>query len=129
MATDYGTDISDFPDLEPMMPEYSGRVILLEGLYRRFITARGSLFYDANFGYRVQDLVGDSFGPGDLALIQTEIARECLKDERVEGAQARCRFDARTGQLIVAVTLQDAQGPFSLVLSVDKVTTKVLKAG
>lgn len=129
MSTDYGTDISDFPDIDPMMPEFAGRLILLESMYRRLTTPRGSVFYDLNYGYNIRELLGESFGPGDLELIQAEISRECLKDERIVSAQAKCKYKATTGQLLIALTLQDGDGPFALVLSVDKVTVEVLRAG
>ena len=126
---DYGTDISDFPDLDPMFPEFTGRLIVLESIYRRLTTPRGSLFYDGNYGFNLRDLLGESFGPGDLELIQSEISRECLKDERIVAAQVKCKFNALTQALVVAITMQDGEGPFALVLNVSKVTVEVLRAG
>lgn len=122
----FGTDIGAVPDLDPMMSEFTGRAVLVEALYRRYITPRGSLFYDPNYGYALFELLGDSLSASDLVLIQAEIAQEALKDERVAAARARCVYKSETRKLRVAVTLQDADGPFSLVLEADQVSVKIL---
>lgn len=126
---DFGTDISDFPDLDPMMPEITGRVVVLEAIYRRLSTPRGSLFYDLDYGYSLLDLLGEGIDIRTLPIIETEIARECQKDERVTSAQVKCTYNSLTQSLNVAIVLQDGDGPFALVLSVDQVSVEVLQAG
>jgi phage baseplate assembly protein W len=126
MATDFGTDLHCADDLDPTMPEVTGRVALVQAILRRLSTPPGSLFYDPDYGIDVREYVGEGLDAADLFYVQTEIERECLKDERVRAAQARVSLDASTGVLTISLQLRDATGPFRLVLSVDQVTLTLL---
>ena len=125
--TDYGTDLSCVSDLDPTGAEISGRVLLGQALSRRLTTPRGRLLEDANYGFDLRQFVDDDLAPVDLAQIRSSIEAECLKDERVLAATATVTLTNNV--LIVSVNLQDAAGPFPLVLSVTAVTTTVLSVG
>jgi len=121
---DFGTDLSCVSDLDATGAEVSGRLLLGQSLARRLQTPRGRLLEDANYGFDLRQYVNADLSPTDIARIRTGVEAECLKDERVLGATATVTLTSNV--LIVTVLLQDAAGPFSLVLSVTAVTTTVL---
>jgi hypothetical protein len=125
--TDYGTDVACVDDLDPMFEEITGRRVLIQALLCRFQTPRGGLFYDANYGLDLRSYLGEGFTTADLKLVQTEIAAECLKDERVAAATAVVVMDASQGTMSVTVQIRDATGPFTMVLTVDHVTVTLLE--
>jgi hypothetical protein len=126
MGTDYGTDVSAEPDLDPMFPEQTGRALLIEALARRFETPRGSLFYDPDYGFDLRALIGEGLADGDLFALQAAIAAECRKDERVVAARAVVALDRATSTMTVTIAAADGAGPFRLVLDVSTVSVALL---
>lgn len=122
--TDYGTDLSCVSDLDMTGAEVSGRLLLGQALARRLQTPRGRLLEDANYGFDLRQYINADLSPVDIAKIRAGVESECLKDERVLGATATVTLTNNV--LIVTILVQDAAGPFSLVLSVTAVTTTIL---
>jgi hypothetical protein len=124
---DYGTDLSCVFDLDPMGAMVTGRTLLSQALIRRISTPRGRLLDDPNYGFDVTDALGDDVTAADVAQIGSGMDSEFLKDERVVSSVTVVTF-AR-GILNTTSTITDGTGPFSLVLSIDKVTGQILQAG
>lgn len=101
----------------------SGRVALAQALARRLTTPRGDLVdpWDeegaANYGIDVTEHVNDDMGPGDLAQLEQRADAECRKDERVHSAASTATLVDEV--LTLSIALQDAEGPFTLTLTVD----------
>ena len=74
----------------------------------------------------MRDFLNESIDAQALFQMQSGIEGECLKDERVEAAQAYVEFIEESSQLIIAIQLVLSSGPFELVLGVDAVTTELL---
>lgn len=127
MTTDaeYGTDIGGYLDLDPADIMVSGRRCLSEALARRLQTPRGRLIGDPEYGLDVVGYLNDDITPLDIAEMQSAIASECAKDERVATASAVVTMNA-SGGMTVDLTITDAVGPFSLVLAVSAVTVTIL---
>jgi phage baseplate assembly protein W len=126
-TTNYGSDLSCTNDFTSDMRVVSGRTLLAQAAYRRLITPRGSLPDDQNYGFDVTALIDDDLQPGDLALIQTGIQNELIKDERIVKASATCVLSS-VGQLTISITLSDANGPFVLVLAATAVSVTILQS-
>lgn len=121
---DLGLDLSCVTDLEEDMAEVSGRTCLAQAIARRLTTPRGGLIDDPGYGYDLRDLLNADVGPRELAAAASAAENECLKDERVLSATVSIVYAQQT----VDVALEDADGPFKLVLAVDTVTVAILQA-
>ena len=129
MATsivNYGSDLWCGPDLKSDMRVVSGRTLVAQAVYRRFITPRGSLKDDPNYGLDLEQLLNDDTGPDAVGRITAAIQAEAVKDERIFTASASVSLAA--GALSVSLTLTDALGHFLLVLGVSSVGVTLLQA-
>jgi len=128
MATDFGTDVSTFPDLDPSFATMSGPRVLGEAIARRISTPRGALHYAPNYGTDVRSYLNDAVTPAKLAQWQREIQAECQKDERVRSAAVSLSFQAQSQTMRITIGIETADGPFTLVLSATAVSVAVLDA-
>lgn len=132
MAVDFGTDLSTFvggtgaPDLDPTFAMISGRRVVQEAVARRFITPRGGLLDDPNYGLDLRALLNTSYSQRDLFILRERISAECRKDERVDGARVTITPKAN-GNLTITISMTTASGPFDLVLAVSQVTVELLR--
>lgn len=122
---DLGRDLACTDDLFADMHEVTGRRALAESILRRYITDRGSLFGDPNYGFNLTNFVNADLGPADIGALQSGAEDEALKDERVKACTVVATLDD-DGLLTVTVTLTDGDGPFILTLAVSDVTVKIL---
>lgn len=120
-----GSDLSCVSDCSPDMAEVSGRTCYIQAIARRYITPRGRLIDDKDYGFDLTQYVNDDLAPIDIARIQAGAEAEALKDERTEAVTVNIVLNA-AGVLIIRIELDDGDGPFSLVLSVSEVSVTVL---
>jgi len=124
--TDLGTDFSCTSDFTPDLALATGRSNLAQAIARRLITPRGGLIDDPNYGFDLTQFVNDDLSVPDLARIESSVVAECNKDERIDAATCRISLSG-AGVMMVTILLEDAAGPFTLVLSVTDVTVSILK--
>ena len=122
---DSGTDLDCGPDLTGDMCVTSGRRLVAQCVLRRYLTPRGSLPDDQNFGLDLTAYLHDDVGPGDVGRIGAAMAAEAAKDERIKRASAVVAL-SKGGGFTATVTLVDASGPFVLVLAVSSVGVTIL---
>jgi hypothetical protein len=127
--TDFGTDVSTFPDLDPAFALISDKRAVGEAIARRLMTPHGSIDYDADYGYDVRDLLNEDMGPAELLAAQSAIVDEAEKDERVLHATLDLVFVPESDTLSLPLTLELADGPFELVLSVGQVGVTIASLG
>lgn len=125
--TDLGTDVSCVFDATPNMAMVSGRRCLAEAVARRLITPRGRLIGSPNYGFDLTQYLNDDLTAGDLIRIAAGATSEVKNDERVLAATVSIAL--AFGVMTVKVLLEDASGPFTLVLSISDVTVEILKIG
>src|SRR5690242_13471134 len=104
---DFGSDLAGTTDLFPDMRETSGLACLADALYRRFITPRGRLYDDPNYGYDLTQFIDADVSPADIAQMQSNIRAECLKDQRVTVATASVTLTA-ADVLIITIAITTA---------------------
>lgn len=114
-------DIDINLELQPVF----GRRALAEALVRRWITDRGGLIDDPNYGTNLTDYINDDMSPEDLAMMQADAEAEAHKDERVLDISSTASI-SDTDELNIAFLIVDAEGPFTLTLSVSEVTVALL---
>jgi hypothetical protein len=85
----YGTDITfDGSDITPGLLVTVDSSVVLEALAMRLQSDEGSLWYDPNYGYNINNLFKSPIlmSNGGVSKITTRIENECLKDTRVKKA-------------------------------------------
>jgi phage baseplate assembly protein W len=124
-ADGFKTDISAIPDLafKPMTRLEN----LEEALLRRLITPRGGLFYDPEYGLDVREYLNTALSDADRFELETFIALECEKDERVNSATTTITQPSPVS-LIVEVLIETTDANVTLVMGVHQNTVKVLRA-
>lgn len=123
--TDFGSDLSCVSDCTPDMAVVTGRKLLAQAIARRYMTPRGGLIDDPNYGFDLTQYVNDDLSAKDIARIQAGAIAEAEKDERILSADVKITTNT-AGIMVVTVVLTDAEGPFTLVLSVGEVTVDIL---
>src|SRR5690349_16156686 len=101
MATDFGSDISGFPDLDPTFSLVSGTTALAQAIARRLESPRGSLWYAPDYGTDVRGRLNDAFTASGLHALQSDIEAECEKDERIRHASATVTLDSRRSTMTI----------------------------
>jgi hypothetical protein len=132
MATGYGVEVS-LTDKLVTGRLISGKAVVLEALYRRLITPRGSLPYDLTYGFDVSGLVGSVGFERAAVVIGGMVVNELSKDDRV--VNVRC-IPTLTVQdngdailiLDVEATLADSGEDFAFTAGVTETTTELLAA-
>ena len=126
MATQFGQDSTCLTDVALIDTQITNPQILIgQRIARRLQTPRGALANigdDPNFGYDLRQLVNARLSPATRSQFETQIGAECEKDECVQSATVTIA-DNGSGEISVSISLQSAAGPFSLVVSVDQLTT------
>lgn len=113
-----GKSIKVTPDLGEVFTWVSERDCLRQDLELRFLTPLGSLFYDETYGLDVRKYLGMLTQKSTAFLAAAELSAEALKDPRVERATCEVTLDAPSKTLSARLTIEDAAGPFTLVLTV-----------
>ena len=97
-----------------------------EAIVRRWMTPRGQLIDDPNYGYDLTDAINEDLGAADLARIAYLAGQEAAKDERVLACPTQITLD-QFGNMNVLGQVTTASGPFDLVVSVNVVTVALLQ--
>ena len=126
-AVNFGTCWGTPNGLDLSMPSYmaTGSLVVVEQTLRRWTTSQGQLVDDPNYGQNIYDLVGASLSSRDLAYYQQRFAQEAEQNKWV----LRCSVTitiSPAGDVTLKANIVTANGPISLVLSVNAVTLQLL---
>jgi hypothetical protein len=124
---DCGLDVSSFPDLDPSFTLIGGFRVVAEAIARRFITPKGTLSRDPNYGFDVRSLLNEKFTPSNLYLWRRFMIAQAELDERVLSADITLTPGADNRSLRIHAAIVTAQGPFSMVLDVSHVRVELLQ--
>ena len=124
--TDYGTDVSTFPDLDPTFGDITGPRSVLECVARRFLTKRGQVEYAPGDGLDVREFLSGGVDNRKLFSLQAKMQAEAEKDERVLSASVSVTVNQERETLTAKLILELAEGPFTLTLEISKVSVEVL---
>lgn len=127
--TDYGRDVSTFPDLDVTGREIEDVRAIAECTLRRFTTEEGSVDYDRSFGRDIRDLLNEDMTERDARREERRLANQAEFDERILRADVSLTLIAREHKLKIRVTGELADGrEFSFLLAISKVSAEVLEA-
>lgn len=124
----YGLDVSTFVDgdLDPYFRPLLGARVVAEAVVRRWTTPNGGLFFDPAFGVDVRALVSQAMTPQTLFALSSQLAAQAEEDERVLSATVDVAFNAQTRKLRISAEIRTARGPFTLVVSADRLSVELL---
>jgi hypothetical protein len=122
----WGSDLSCVSDCDASFSELPANspLIVAQAVTRRFLTPRGGLLDDQDYGLDLRGYCNRGVTQLDLRTLQTRCVAEALKDERVSS----CTIDVSTtgaNSLSVKARITPADpgfAPFTFVLAVDSET-------
>jgi phage baseplate assembly protein W len=129
-TTDFGTDVDCRSGVPLRWGLISGRPNVVNALIRRYRTVRGTLPNDPEYGFDLRDLVNAGLTTARLSQARSGIVAQALLEPRIRDVtDVTFAPNLATNSLIISMTLEDALGPFPLVLSIDRVTVAILATG
>ena len=123
-TTDFGTDVSAIPDLDPTFAVISGPQALGQDCVKRLSCAY--TFYATNATLDLRTALSSKVTDQTLYALKIQIENVLSQDERLQSVSAALDFTLATQTLAVTVLLQTATGPFQLVLSVTPATVALV---
>jgi len=128
MAIFYGSDTSCVGDVGLVDVQVTDpRILVGQRIARRLTTPRGALAVindDPAFGWDCKQYVNAKLRPTDITTAQSQIQKECLKDEQVQTASVVLTLSQ--GALTISVAMVSSAGPFILTLNVSDLTTDLV---
>lgn len=124
----HGVDVDCIEDATADFRLARGRRNLANAIARRLSTPRGGLRYDPEYGLDLREFLNEDVTGAEIANAPGEITLEVEKDPRVQAARVRLVYNFAASSLRVTIGIVDALGPFTLVLSVSKLTVEILDA-
>lgn len=106
----YGTDLSCVTDLSPTLAEVDPEspTAIVEAVIRRFITPRGGLEDDRDYGLDLRAYCNRGVTARDLRALSGVLRAEALKDDRVSDAQVTLQAAVNSAELRVQTFITPA---------------------
>lgn len=123
--TDYGADVSTYPDLDVSGLWLTGGRVVAEACVRRLETPTGLLSWEPSAGYDLRAWMHRGYQARELALLGARVAQECEADERVLRANVDVMPLGEGLRISVELVLSDASS-FAFTLAIDSVNFNVL---
>lgn len=129
----YGRDLASLPnadgliDLTPEMNEVEGLDVLIQRTVRRQTMPKGSDLSSPNDGINLIQFVKAGLTQQQVSAVPGVILQELLRDQCIlRGTTVTAEFNATNNILEVKENIVSSAGPFSLTLTIDKVSVQVL---
>jgi phage baseplate assembly protein W len=127
-VSDYGSDISTFPDLDGTFTLITGTRVVCEAVARRLSTPRGSLLGAPDYGIDLRAYVNESMDADVLAGLQRSAKLEIAKDERIASVAVAASFDFASSTLTLNISADLVTGEsFSLVMTIGNLAISMLQ--
>lgn len=126
--TDFGFDVSTFPDLDPSFALISGNRVLAEVVLRRWSTPSGMFSYDPSAGVDVMLYLNKDIDSKRTNDLRRALQIEAEKDERIFSCVVTLTFDFAHSTLTISAAITPLDGgTFTLVCSVQNLTIALLR--
>lgn len=125
----WGSDLSCVTDCDATFSELlpNTPLIVAQAVTRRFLTPRGAVLDDADYGLDLRSYCNRGVTVSDLRTLQARCVAEALKDERVLTVTVNVAITGALGTGLSVTGLitpaDPSLTPFTFVLSVDSETT------
>lgn len=99
----YGTDLSCTLDLDPALAEVDPKTpkAIVEAIIRRFVTPRGALIDDENYGLSILTMLNRGMTQTDLRALSGALTGEARKDDRVALADVVVSASLATSEALI----------------------------
>lgn len=129
----YGRDLSCVTDLTPDLDEVDPQSPqgIAEAICRRFISPRGCLIEDPDYGLDLRGICNKAITYEELRELADQAQAEAKKDDRVDHAEVTLDYDDITSTLTVDTLITPVDptlGPFSFVFVVAEDGTPLLES-
>jgi hypothetical protein len=129
-GAELGVDFDVLGDFPKNFVLVRGRRNLANAIARQLQTPEGFLAAafdgDPDYGYDLRGQLNSAHQLEVIAGIEAKVKQKVVRDERVLSADVRAAYDLASASLSVDIGIEDAQGPFRLVLNVGEVRTEVV---
>lgn len=129
---DFGTDVSGYPDYDPLGTLVTGYVALCQRICRRLTNDRGAWSWALDECTNILSYLNETLTLERLSAMQGDILRESEREEEVESVVVSCTVSplSSQGQLVtIHINGTTGTGPFQFVLNASQLTLSILKAG
>jgi hypothetical protein len=110
-----GLDLSGYEESDPVM-------VAGERICRRWLTVRGSCFWDPNMGLGIDLLMNADLTDGEMRRVEIDAAQEARQEPGVVGARVTCSRSALGLLTISGVITLDSGQSFTATASADGAT-------
>lgn len=120
----YGRDLWCVTDLTATMDTIApdSRLAIAQAVVRRWITPRGALLDDPDYGYDVRGKLNRGLTQVELRSLGSLMRLEARKDDRVSDAAVTVSFDGETLHAATVLTCESITlGTFTLTLALDAI--------
>lgn len=126
--TTYGTDLYGGDDLDPHMRETDDAETMVLAIWRILQTPKGTLLDDKDYGIDMVGLLSvATTAPGGILAIPAMVEAAIRRAEPKRLTSCSVRVDAFDGKTLrLAVRCIGANGPFDLVVAIDKAKALLL---
>ena len=110
----------------------TGNKIVGQRVARMLMTPKGALssidpdLGALSWGWDCRQYINCALKPSEISQAQSQIQNAILMDEEVLDASVVFNMDRNTGNVNIDIKITTAIGPFSLVLTIDKVNSTVV---
>ena len=125
-TTDYGSDVSAFPDLDPTFTIIDGTQVVAQAIAARWSMPQGCCEDDEDAGFYAVMLLNRPMNTADAFRAAQRLETEARKDERVYSCPVRLTWNTATRAMTAVADVDCMYGTFQLVTSIDKVSLKLL---
>lgn len=130
---DFGTDVSGYPDYDPLALLVNAYVGLCQRVCRRLTNDRGSWGWAPDECTNILNYLNETLTNDRVSLMEGDIERETEREEGVVNATASVTVSTPVSTLgqsvIIHIVGNTSDGPFTFVLAASKVTLTILQAG
>lgn len=130
--TNFGLDVSTYPDLDLSFAPLSGLQVLAQALVRRLETDRGTLVYAPDYGIGIRSWLNESVTARRIEELVALVEGECLADERIGAVAVKAVWLPASSSLQLTIAITPADGvtpPFQLVVAVSALSIDLLSLG
>jgi phage baseplate assembly protein W len=114
--------MSCLEDLDPDGRVVTGVEAIRQAAYRRLVCPPGGEFYAPTYGLGLSGFVNRNL---PASMIRGMIASQLAREERIDSSLVDVS-EQSDGSILISITAQTAEGPFTLTLDVSSVTVEVL---
>lgn len=125
---DFGLDLFNDGDLDPLGRTVTGFEALAQALLRRLDTPTGTLPDDVegDYGYDLSQLLSEGMTDAELASVGPRVEHEFQQDERVWTAKVVATLLNRNSIQLRCSIVPRELGPFTFVLAISDVAKTIL---